>query len=180
MDISTIKSRVSSYKKILKNTKEYRSAWVKEVKPFITKTLEEINTQSKLGAKVICKDNMENLGAVILSLGKTYSGIAEKVDDSDAKRRLIKSNGSLVFQKLFNGKIMIMIIYPYIDGYGQPQPPKNLEIVRPHELTEPFMIRYVEEFLKEIIDWEDYDDDEKEGLAFNTIGFQNSIITEED
>ncbi len=180
MEIGTLKGRVTKYKKILKNTKDYRKAWIKEVKPFIKDTLEKINDETKLGATITCQDNMENLGVVIFSLGKDYSGIAEKIEGSDTKKNMIKSNGSLVYQELFNGKIMIMFIYPFIEGYGQPQPPKSVEILRPHEVTEPFIIRHVEDFLKEIIEWEDYDDDEQEKLPFNTIGFQNSLLTDDD
>jgi len=72
-----------------------------------------------------------------------------------------------------------MIMYPYIEGYGQPKPPKTLEIVRPEELTEGFLIRYVEEFLKDIIEWEDFDDDLPEKMGMNPIGFSSKLITED-
>ena len=64
---------------------------------------------------------------------------------------------------------MVMIVYPYIDGYGEPRPPKNLEILRPHELGQEYIIRHMEEFLNEVTQWEDYDDDlpEKSVIGFN-------------
>jgi hypothetical protein len=43
--------------------------------------------------------------------------------------------------------------------------------LRPHELKVPFIIRYVEEFLQEIIEWEDFDDDVPEKMGMNPIGF---------
>jgi len=131
-------------------------------------TLTKLNKKTKLGAEVEVKENLENLEVLILNLGKEESGIREMIPDSKLKRQLIKSNGALVFQQLFNGKIMIMIIYPYIEGYGEPRPPKNLEIVRPQELNEGYIMRYFDEFIKEITAWEDYDDDQP---SVNKIGF---------
>ena len=143
---------VRNYEETLKNTQDYRIAWHDKVIPQLEKVLNHILKETKLPAKVVIKDGMKNLNMIYLSLGHDYSGIAEKLEDSDATRPMIKSKGSLVFQELFNGKILIMIMFPFIEGYGQPHPPKTLEILRPHELTDPFIVRYVETFVKEIIE----------------------------
>lgn len=168
MNIASLKAKVSLLKETLENTKNYRNQWEPEVKPLIMDTLNMLNKKTKLGGTVEIKENLENLQVLILDLGKEESGIKEMIPDSELKRELIKSNGALVFQQLFNGKIMIMIIYPYIEGYGEPRPPKNLEIVRPHELNEGYIMRYFDEFIREITEWEDYDDDEP---TMNKIGF---------
>lgn len=181
MDLGTLTRKVSDYEEVLKNTAHNRSEWPKKLIPQLKKVLNHIIKETGLHAKVVVKDGMENLNMVYLSLGQAYSGIAEKVEDSDLKRRLIKSKGSLVFQELFNGKILIMIMFPFIEGYGQPHPPKTLEILRPHELTNPFIVRYVETFLQEIIQWEDYDDDLSQQGQITPIGFQTQLLqTEED
>jgi len=171
MDYANIKAKVAKYSEILENTETYRKKWHSDVKKLINSTLEKIIKQTKLNAYVELKDEIENLEVIGLSLGTEISGIAEKLPGNKIKRPFIKSNGSLIFQELFNGKIMIMIMYPYIEGYGQPKPPKTLEILRPHELKGPFIVRYVEEFLQEIIEWEDFDDDVPEKMGMNPIGF---------
>jgi len=75
--------------------------------------------------------------------------------------------------QLFNGKVIVIINYPFIEGYGQPQPPKTVAIYRPEELKEPFFVRHLEEFITEVYNWEDYDDDEKPGAERNQkIGFK--------
>ncbi len=91
-------------------------------------------------------------------------------------RDLIKFNGALIYQQLFNGKIVVVINYPQIEDYSQPKPPKTIAIYRPEELKEPFLIRHLEEFVQEITNWEDYDDDE----PMQRIGFQRSVITNEE
>ena len=83
---------------------------------------------------------------------------------------MIKHKGSLVYQQLFNGKIIALISYPTIENYGQPQPPKQIGIYRPEELKEPFFVRHMEEFMKEVTKWEDYDDEDPQPAQ--RIGFR--------
>lgn len=175
MDTGTLLSKVNKYKQVLLNTELYRKAWHDDIKPMLISTLQEIIEQADLPkAEVIIRDNIENLESVILDLGRSSSGISENLEGSGVKRTMIKSNGSLIYQQLFNGKIMIMLVSPHIEGYGQPKPPLSLEILRPDELTAPFIIRHMQAFLKDITDWEDYDDDQPQksnSIGFNPIGF---------
>ena len=177
IDLGTLVSKANDYKKILKNTGEYRGKWTKEMKPLIKKTLTEILKQTEIQGKITVQDNIENLEALVLDLGRSASGISENLENTDIKRAMIKSNGALIYQQLFNGKVMIMTVAPYIEGYGEPKPPKPLEILRPEELSSSFIIRHVEMFLKEITEWEDYDDDEPtQKNAFNPIGFNRELL----
>ena len=45
-------------------------------------------------------------------------------------------------------------------------------------IRDRFIIRHVEEFLKDLIAWEDYDDDQP--VANNPIGFTTNFVTEEE
>lgn len=181
MDIGSLQSKVDTYRGIVENTKNYRKDWHEHLKKMIISNLEEINKQSGLGAKIEIQDNMENLEVILFSLGQEVSGIAEKVDNTDITRPMIKNNGALVYQQLFNGKVMIMVSYPFIEGYAQPKPPRMIEILRPEEFKEPYVIRHVEEFLKDVIDWEDYDDDAQSKMPATPIGFTSpGIITDDE
>ncbi len=180
-DLFNIEQKVKKYKQILKNTKDYRKEWPK-LKEMIIENLEEIAEKTGLPAEVDVQDNVENLEVIIYNLGRTTSGISEKVDD-EVRKPMIKSNGALLYQQLFNGKILIMVALPYIEGYGDPRPPKTIEILRPHELTVPFIHRHVETFLTDVTEWEDYDDDvPQQKIGFNPIGFQTTadLISEDE
>lgn len=182
MNLTTLKNRVNDYKEVLGNTDSYRQDWKETLKPMIVDTLSTIVKETGLDAEVVVKDQIENLEAVVLDLGRTHSGMKEKIEDSDIKKTIIKTQGAVVYQQLFNGKVMVMLVYPYIEGYGEPRPPKNVEILRPHELKEGFIIRHLEEFMKEITQWEDYDDDvpAKNAIGFsNPIGFQQEMLEED-
>lgn len=181
IDLGTLIAKADEYKKVLGNTVDYRKEWVPTIKPRIVETLESILEQTGINGVIEQNDDIINLESIVLNLGRSASGISEKVENTDIKRAMIKSNGSLVYQQLFNGKIMVMLVPPHIEGYGQPHPPKPLEILRPHELTQPFIIRHVETFIKEIVAWEDYDDDQPTAKqAFNPIGFRQAVQSQEE
>ena len=176
MDFSNIQYKVNQYHRILENTEQYRQDWHNSLKAMITEQLELIIKETGLKAKVETKTELLHMEAVALSLGHVESGISEKI--GEAQRQLIKSNGMLIYQQLFNGKIVVSIMYPFIEGLGQPRQPKSVEIVRPAELKAPFILRHVEEFLKEVIGWEDYDDDVPQPIGFQMGGMPKDNAVE--
>jgi len=179
MDISGLIGKVKTYESIRKNTVQYREAWVNKIKPMLHEELNKIIKETGLSAEVEEKTEMDNLEAVVLDMGQEESGISQRVTDN-LNKSLIRYNGMLVYQQLFNGKIIIMIVPPFVEGLGQPKPPYNLEILRPEELKPPFLLRHVEKLLKELTEWEDYDDDlpQKKTIGFQS-GFKNNEVIRE-
>ncbi|MFN0213680.1 MAG: hypothetical protein ACKVT2_05440 [Saprospiraceae bacterium] len=157
-DILNLQRKVEKYNEVLRNTQHYREIWKKELKKNIVAQLRSLLESGGLSAKVEEVSEIQNLEAVALTLGTSESGIGENVGNG-LRRDLIKQNGSLVYQQLFNGKILVLINYPFIEKYGQPQPPKTIAIYRPEELKEPYFQRHFETFLTDLTAWEDYDDD---------------------
>jgi len=169
-EVANFKRKVQTYKDIVSNSRTYRDAWNLSLEAHIVKCLTTYCEAADLDAKIETIDEVENLGAVTLSLGQVKSGIFEEVN-ANIKRHLIKQNGSLIYQQLFNGKIIVMIQYPHIENLGQPRPPKNIGIYRPEELKDPFLLRHLEEFITEVTNWEDFDDDEPNQQHQQRIGF---------
>lgn len=89
--------------------------------------------ETGLNASVEQHADIENLEAVVLSLGQSKSGMYQKVSE-ELQRHLIKHNGSLVYQQLFNGKIIVLLNYPFIENYGKPRPPNAVT-----RITLPFI-----------------------------------------
>lgn len=171
-DLFNLQRKVNAYKEVLNNTENYRQEWKTHLRDTIINTLTEIVTATGLDATVMTKLEIDNLEAVILSLGDMGSGLTQQIG-SKLTRELIKNNGALIYQQLFNGKIIVLIQYPMIENYGEPRPPKTVAIYRPEELKEPFFVRHVEDFIKEITDWEDYDDDEPNKKIGFKMNFEN-------
>jgi hypothetical protein len=157
-DAQILRRKVDRYKEILTNTMRYREAWGGGLKKTIMDHLRSLAEAGGLPATIEERTDIQNLEAVVLTLGNAESGLAEPVGNG-LRRALIKQNGSLVYQQLFNGKILVLINFPYIEKYGQPQPPKTIAIYRPEELKEPYFLRHVETFVSDMTTWEDYDDD---------------------
>ncbi len=171
-DTLNLKRKVTHYQEILSNTLKYRETWQSTLKEEIRQFLERTSAQVQLACSVEVRADIKNLESVALSLGSAPSGLGEPVGDG-LHRDLIKQNGSLLYQQLANGKILVLINYPFIEKYGQPQPPKTIGIYRPEELKEPYCLRHLEAFIVEITKWEDYDDDQPE--AGRPIGFKFNL-----
>jgi len=167
-ELINLKTKVATYHEILDNTTQYRNVWREQLRAFIMNRLELILGETGLKAEIQVNDKVENLESVVLSLGRQESGIGEKVSE-ETIRPFIKHNGMLIYQQLFNGKVEVLVVPPFIEGYGKPAPPKMIAIYRPEEIKAPFIIRHVEQFLKEVINWEDYDDDQP--ISTQPIGF---------
>ena len=165
--LRNLKRKAESYQEVLRNTEEYREIWKENFKQQIINALTELMEKLELTGKIQVREQMENLEAIYLTLGKSQSGMYTEVSEG-VERHLIKHNGTLIYQQLFNGKIIVLVQYPYIEGYGKPKQPKTIAIYRPEELKPPFFIRHMETFLNEVTMWEDYDDDE----PHKRIGFE--------
>ena len=164
-------SKVNQYKRILDSTTAYRKEWHENLRSMIEEELKSIIEHTGLPAQLELKKDIANMEAIIFSLGRVSSGMSENINHSLCMP-IVKFAGSLIYQQLFNGKIMITISYPFLEGFSKPKPPKMVEILRPEELTKPFISRHVEEFMKEIISWEDYDDDAPAAKIGFQTGFQ--------
>ncbi len=173
-ELFNLSRKVASYKEVLAQTAAYRNAWKKGLKKKLVSFLEKAIKEVGLDAKVQTLPNLENLEAVAISLGDVKSGMYQKVG-SDVERHLVKHNGSLIYQQLFNGKIIVMIQFPFIENYGKPKQPKTIAIYRPEELKDPFLVRHLEEFIQDITDWEDYDDDEPSKKIGFELNFNPSV-----
>jgi len=158
-DHLALKHKVDKYKRVLANTETYRQAWKEGLRDEIVKVLKRAIKESGMPAKVKTHATLENLEAVQVTLGTIRSGMIETVGD-EVQRHLIKQNGSLIYQQLFNGKIMAMIHYPFIESLGEPPEPRTLGIYRPKELKESIYLKHLSDFMDDITGWEDYDDNE--------------------
>jgi len=166
-ELTSLRGKIQQLKLVLENTKNYREIWTASLKEKIKSDIAFMTQETGLDVDIEVRDQITNLEAIVISLGKKNSGISERLED-DLDRPLIRHGGLLVYQQLFNGKILVMINYPFIEGYGEPSPPRNIAIYRPEEIKTPFILRHLEEFVKEIAEWEDYDDDD---VATKKIGF---------
>lgn len=168
-DALSLRRKADRYQEVLENTRQYREIWRESLKKNIIEQLKLLAEIAGLPYTIEERSEIANLEAVALNLGTEPSGLAESVAVG-LRRDLIKQNGSLVYQQLFNGKILVLINLPFIEKYGQPQQPKTIAIYRPEELKEPYFLRHFDTFLQDVTAWEDYDDEVPE--PNQRIGFK--------
>ena len=174
-NMQQLQNLANEYRQVLANTELYRQQWQNETKARITEVFNLITENTGLQAKVLVRGQIENLESIVLDLGRSSSGLSESLENTDLKNTMVKNNGSLIYQQLFNGKLMVMLNAPHIEGYGEPKPPRTLEIIRPDEMTPDLIFGHVERLLNDIIEWEDFDDDDRnKKVAFQPIGFQHA------
>ena len=166
---TALKNRASKYKSILEQVVNFRDAWEEELKQFILDGINNILQQTDIKARVEVEEKFENLETISVYLGKSMSGIAETFE-SGTKRNIIKDRGSINYSQIFNGKVQVWMTFPLIEGLMQPQQPKMIGIYTPPEFNEDLMLRNFDVFFKELIEWENYDDDQP-SQQVNKIGF---------
>lgn len=167
---TAIKRRAERYTEVLQQVVDFRNKWHDGLKEFIVTTTENVLKETSINAKVEVEQRFENLESITISLGKSISGIAENID-VNTKRSIIKDKGSLIYSQIFNGKIQAWMTYPMIEGLMQPKPHKLIGIYGPPEFNESLVLANFDEFFKELIEWENYDDDQPNGSTHNRIGF---------
>lgn len=166
---TALKERAGKYKSILDQVLTFRESWGKDLKKFILEGVDNVLKQTEVPARVEVEEQFENLETISIYLGKSVSGIAETFD-SGAKRSIIKDMGSLNYSQIFNGKVQVWMTFPLIEGLMQPQQPKMIGIFTPPEFNEDLILSNFDEFFKELINWENYDDDQP-SPQLNKIGF---------
>ncbi len=167
LNTHNLQRKAEEYRRVLENTNAYRKVWRETLAEQIIAALKSTAESCGLSATIERRGQIDNLEAITLSLGNVGSGMVKEVVDG-VRRNLIKHNGSLVYQQLFNGKVIVIVQYPFIESYGERHAPKTIAIYRPEELRGPYFERHVEELLTEATKWEDYDDDE----PHQKIGFR--------
>jgi hypothetical protein len=64
------------------------------------------------------------------------------------------SGGALVFSQTYSGDVFVIVLFPEVDGVTLENNMVELATLNPSEITEKLIIEKVDEFLKEMIQWE--------------------------
>lgn len=156
---TALKEIAEKYQTLLQNVENYRKEWSKSLKKTIIRELKVLMKAIEIDGEISEEEKVKGLEVVALRLGKGRSGIYEQIN-KDEKQDFFKDRGALMFSQLFNGKVQVWMTYPLIEGLMEPRPPRLLGIFAPPEFNNELILNQVDKFLRELIQWEDYDDDE--------------------
>jgi len=176
---TAIKEKVEKYKDMLNKVEEWRGTWDKSLKKFILTESKKLFDSTGLDASITEEEKLKGLESISIKLGNKKSGIYEAEDNLKDRKDFFKEYGTLVYSQLFNGKIQAWMTYPFIEGLMEPRPPKLIGIFAPPEFSEDLIVSNVESFLKDLIAWEDYDDDDPNSPPKAQIGFGATLDSPE-
>lgn len=152
MRVDHLSDRVVDYMTSIKTVVEKKTYWEAKTRPLLRDTLNEIVKTFNLGWKVQELDWIYNDDAINVTFD---SFPAELVDCTNkiASFQFIPG-GTLVFSQSYNGQVIVFVLYPQIETDQVDSGIVKLGTFTPQEITRKLIIEKVDEFLKEMINWE--------------------------
>jgi hypothetical protein len=165
---NSIKDAFDKYTDTLKKVNERRELWTNETKTNIINTLTLVKDTFKFDWQVQRLEGTKNYQTINICFNKKNSGIVDvKIDEVTGKEKgfkaYTKSGGYLAFCQSYNGKINVIIGFPYIDEWVSQMDAKVIDTIEPELVTEELISKHVVNFLETMTDWEGKD---RESIGF--------------
>jgi len=152
MKIEYLDERVIDYKKSIEIVVSKKTQWNENTKPLLLKTLKDIASKYHIGWKVQELNWIHNSEAINIS----FEAFPEELMDCTNRIPAFQfiPGGALVFSQTYSGDVYIFVLFPEIDGMPSENTMVEFGTMNPSEITEKVIIEKVDEFLKEMIQWE--------------------------
>jgi hypothetical protein len=165
----SIKVAFDKYVDTLQKTNERRELWTNETKAKIIESLTLVKDSFKCDWLVQRLERTRNCQTINICFNTKNSGIVDvKIDESTGKEKGVKSytkhGGYLAYCQSYNGKINVIIGFPYIDEWVFQMDAKVIDTIEPERVTEELISSHVIKFLDIMTEWE--------GKDRNPIGFK--------
>ena len=152
MKIEHLEERILDYKASIETVVSKKIKWSEHAKPLLLKTLKTIAEIHAIGWKVQELNWIHNSEAINIS----FESFPEELMDCT---NLIPTfqfipGGALVFSQTYNGDVYVFVLFPEIDGMPIENNMIEFGLMAPSEISEKIIIEKVDEFLKEMIQWE--------------------------
>lgn len=149
---------LDDYKVSVQNMLERREEWKAEIRDRIKQVLISLRERTDIQLNVDVNEDLDNLNAVILGLPNKPSGIAELGYDpfkgEFPVKQFTKTEGYLSFNQVYNGQIVVVINYPYIEDKVSQRGAAVNGYYEPKDLTTNTIIGIVADFFDAMTKWE--------------------------
>jgi len=165
----SIKTAFDKYIDIVRKVNVRREFWTNETKIKIIDSLTLVKDSFNFDWQVQSLEQSRNYQTINICFNSKRSGIADiKIDEFTNKEKgykaYTKHDGYLAFCQSYNGKINLIIGFPFIDELISQMVAKVIDTIVPENLTEELISKYVITFLDTMIEWE--------GKDIASIGFK--------
>ena len=152
MTLEDLRDRVEHYRNGQSQVEENRTLWTEVTKPRLLDTLNRFIKHFELNCKIQEVNTYRNYEAVNLTFGNSRSGIVKEKENET--KHFNKFGGALSFSQSCNGRIDVLVLFPFIEEITDKTDKKVLVQVPPGDIDEPFIFRQISKFLSEIMKWE--------------------------
>ena len=164
MKIEHLEEHITDYKASIKIVVDKKVLWGTETKAVITKVLQAIVKKYDVGWKVQELNWIASNEAVNITFDSFPPELIDCTNQIPSYQFI--QGGALVFSQTYSGDVSILILFPYIEQLPVENSSLDLGTYNPKDVTEKLIIEKVDEFLKEMIQWE-------VPLQRKKLGFQN-------
>lgn len=156
MTLTELKSKASLLAAEFMTTESRRALWRDRTKEYIFSTLSNIVKETSLPCFVQKNEFYTNHEGVNLQFGSRPSGISRtsRTSTGTTMENLVLSSGYITFSQSYNGKVFVIIVYPYVEGIVGKSEPLVVGQYEHVDINEPFIYSHVCRFLDEMIMWE--------------------------
>lgn len=142
---------IDMYKNEMAAVGTRRKEWSERVKPMLISIFERLIERFQLPCHVGSHHQLKNQDTIFLAFDDLPSG----VENTETQEVFIKQGGGLAYSQNVNGKISVLIVYPYIHGIkGEAGASKEISIYKPHTITEDLVLRHLDKFFRQSVQWE--------------------------
>jgi len=154
MKVAHLEERINDYKNSIKTVVEKKIYWKTHTRNLLLNTLNNIVKQYDIGWRVQALSWINTNEAINITFDSFPPDLIEKTNQIPAHQFI--QGGALVFSQSYSGDVNIFILFPIpdINSVVNPNTEADLAIYEPQKLTEKVIVEKVDEFLKQLIEWE--------------------------
>lgn len=152
MKIEHLEERVNDYKNSIKTVVEKKICWQTQTKNLLITTLNTIAKKYNIGWRVQELNWINTNEAINITLESFPDDLIESTNKIPSYQFI--KGGSLVFSQSHNGDVNVFILFPLIENVIDNANETEIETYAPETINEKLIIEKVDEFLKEMINWE--------------------------
>ena len=157
-----LKEAFDRYLNSLNKTNERRQLWTSEVKEKIFNILTTIHNSFKFDWHVQRLESVSNYQTINISCNSQNSGLVETFYDNNTgnptnRKVYTKHGGFLSYCQSYNGKLNVIIGFPYIDEWVTEMDAKVIATIEPSTITQEIISEHVIKFLQIMSEWEGMD-----------------------
>jgi len=152
MKIEHLEEHVNDYKNSIKTVVEKKIYWQTQTKNLLIATLNTIIEKYTIGWRVQELNWINTNEAVNITFESFPPDLIESTNKIPSYQFI--KGGSLIFSQSYNGDVHIFILFPLVENALDNSNETEIETYAPETINEKLIIEKVDEFLKEMINWE--------------------------